>query len=185
MTTKAPKPREPGNVANRAITYPLTEEVIITTTGPHPNSTRIPPAPYTAGRPTPTDPRFPPKVFHRIRPPINPDEISKMLASNSLGRLGHELTSKFGVGHGLILARGNGDEPGQVEALGIVTGILPSGERKVAWTPIRFELKASSRSGGHFWRQEKPTFRFAQSVADDMRLVEEFRSRCKDPFEDS
>ncbi len=126
-------------------------------------------------------PAFPPTAFHRIRP-TNPQALERMIKERSTSIVSRDLAEKFGVGHGLIVASGDDAGPAQVLALGIVTGIAASGERAVEWKAVQMELAVTGMQGGRFWTQLKPTFKFADTVAEGFGLAGIFGNHFGDPF---
>jgi hypothetical protein len=128
-------------------------------------------------------PDFPPKAFYRIRPP-KPQELDDMIDKGTTGIVDAELArKKCTKGHGLMVASWEVEsEHATVFAIGVVTGVDTSGRREVEWTRGPLSLERSTRGGNHFWSQPDPTFRFANSVAEDLGLKGFFSKHCKDPF---
>jgi hypothetical protein len=126
-------------------------------------------------------PAFPPKTFHRIRP-THLQALERMIKERSTGIVSPELAKAFGLGHGLIVASGSDVGPAQIFALGIVTEKAASGERVVEWKAVQMELAVTGMQGGSFWTQLKPTFKFADTVAEGFGLKGIFEKNFGDPF---
>ena len=126
---------------------------------------------------------FPPKFFHRIRF-TNTQDLDAMIAAGSTAVVSDELAAAFSRGHGLLVASWDGVGRAQVHALGIVIGST-GGKRQVQWSRVQCELPESDRGGAHFWTQAKPTFKFAESVAESFQLKDLFKKRMTDPFSDA
>ena len=129
-------------------------------------------------------PTFPPKTFHRIRPPVNPKALEQMVAARTSGIVSEDLALEFRRGDGLVVASWDGFGPGRVEALGVVIGIDAAGRRQVEWVSVQFEIPLADRPrpGGQFWSQAKPTFKFADGVAEEFGLKQSFAKHMTDPF---
>jgi hypothetical protein len=70
--------------------------------------------------------------------------------------------------------------PAKVHALGVVIAISATGQREVEWIRVEFDLPRSQLRGAEHWR--KPTFEFAETVAESFRLRQFFSKHLTDPF---